>query len=130
MQAGYEVIIDAVGCAPEQLRCLDTLRALCEQIVADLQLHVVGTPQWHPFPEPGGVTGMYLLSESHLTCHTFPEFQLATFNLYCCRPHGEWNWPTQLGKWLGARRVEVRCLERGLAVPESFVTSAHHEELP
>jgi len=33
-----------------------------------------------------GVTGLLLLTESHLACDTFPERGFASFNLYCCRP--------------------------------------------
>jgi len=32
------------------------------------------------------VTGLLLLTESHLACDTFPERGFASFNLYCCRP--------------------------------------------
>jgi S-adenosylmethionine decarboxylase len=61
----------------------------------------------------GGVTGMLLLTESHLACHTFPERGYASFNLYCCRPRDEWPWPERLAESLGARRVEVRSFMRG-----------------
>ena len=40
---------------------------------------------WHKFGGEGGVTGLIMLTESHLACHTYPEYQTATFNLYCCR---------------------------------------------
>jgi S-adenosylmethionine decarboxylase len=55
---------------------------------------------------------MLMLSESHLTCHTFPEAQYAAFNLYCCKERPEWNWAQQLAELLGATRVTVRKLAR------------------
>ena len=82
---GVEWAIDARGCDPQRLRDPVLLRSLCNSVIDDLGLNVVGDPQCHQFPEPGGVTALYLLSESHLACHTYPEHQLATFNLYCCR---------------------------------------------
>jgi len=78
---------------------------VCDEIVTDLGLAAIGEPQWHQFPPPGGVTGMYLLTESHLTCHTFPELGVATFNLYCCRPRAPWPWESQLSNRLAAARV-------------------------
>ena len=111
--AGIELLIDALECDAERLRSLGVVRAVCEQVVSDLRLNVVGEPQWHVFPEPGGVTGLYLLSESHLTCHTFPEFGLATFNLYCCRAHPECDWVSLLSATLSARRIRVRRVNRG-----------------
>ena len=64
---------------------------------------------------PGGVTGLALLSESHLACHTYPEFGVATFNLYCCRARPRWNWEAVLAEMLGATSVTVRVLERRAA---------------
>jgi S-adenosylmethionine decarboxylase len=113
MNAGQEWIVDAVGCSPDRLADLAAVRLVCESAIRELGLHVVGAPLWHQFPTPGGVTGLYLLSESHLACHTFPEHGLATFNLYCCRPRPEWPWEMRLAEFLGAERVELRYVARG-----------------
>jgi len=78
----------------------------------ELNLQVVGEMLWHQFPEPGGVTGLALLSESHLACHTYPEYGVATFNLYCCRARPEWPWAERLSEMLGARAVKVQAVER------------------
>ena len=115
MTTGMEWLIDAGGCDAARLGDVEAVRAVCEEIIADLELRVIGEPHWHQFPPPGGVTGMYLLTESHLTCHTFPELGVATFNLYCCRPRAPWPWESQLSERLGAGRVEVRCVARGAA---------------
>jgi S-adenosylmethionine decarboxylase len=63
--------------------------------------------------EVGGVTGLYLLAESHLACHTFPERALAAFNLYCCRTRPAWDWSGFLKLRLSAREVLVRAIARG-----------------
>jgi S-adenosylmethionine decarboxylase len=89
------------------------LRILCEEVITELRLRVVGEPTWHRFPPPGGLTGMYLLSESHLTCHTFPETGLATINLYCCRPRPPFAWEHRLRELLKATKVVVRTVDRG-----------------
>lgn len=112
---GAEWIIDAAGCAPELLSSVPAMVALCDDVIDRARLHVVGTPQWHQFDHPGGITGMYLLSESHLTCHTFPEFGLAAFNLYCCRQRESCDWEALLRQHLRARRVSVRQIVRGPA---------------
>lgn len=113
MNVGTEWLVDAEGCSAELLRDVETVRNLCEEVVADLGLRVVGEPMWHQFPHPGGVTGLYLLTESHLACHTFPETGLATFNLYCCRPRPPFAWEERLRALLGANRVTVRTAARG-----------------
>jgi S-adenosylmethionine decarboxylase len=78
---GCEWIIDAYGCDPDLLRDLATMIRLCETMIEQLDLNVVGHPLWHQFPGQAGVTGLYLLSESHLACHTYPEVHVATLNL-------------------------------------------------
>jgi len=107
-------VIDAFGCEPERLRDPDVVSALLDEIVRVLELTVVGTPQRHAFPPPGGVTALYLLSESHLAIHTFPEAGIATLDLYCCRPRPVPDWAALCVR-LGATRVTVRELTRGTA---------------
>ena len=111
--AGTEWVIDAVDCDSEKLRDDELIRAICQRVINDLGLNVVGTPLCHQFPGPGGVTALYLLSESHLACHTYPEFSLATFNLYCCRGCDPWPWQNELVLSLSAGDVRVRSIERG-----------------
>jgi S-adenosylmethionine decarboxylase len=113
MRAGIEWLVDAEGCRAELLRDVRALRRLCELIIVKLDLHVVGEGIWHQFPPPGGVTGLFLLTESHLACHTYPETGVATFNLYCCRARPRWPWQEKLRALLGATRVSVRCTTRG-----------------
>ncbi len=113
MTVGTEWLVDAEGCRAEALADLAAIRTLLEEVIARLDLHVVGEGIWHKFPGPGGVTGMYLLTESHLTCHTYPERSLATVNLYCCRARPAFPWAAELTTHLGATRVTVHQVERG-----------------
>jgi S-adenosylmethionine decarboxylase len=113
MTVGFEWLVDAEGCRPDLLADLTVVRGVCEQIIVQLDLHVVGEAMWHKFPAPGGLTGLYLLTESHLTCHTYPESGTATFNLYCCRPRPCWPWQAKLRDLLASTRVVIRSTARG-----------------
>lgn len=108
---GVEWIVEAYGCLPDRLGDLATLKSLFAQIVGDLDLHECGDAQWHQFAN-GGVTGVSMLSESHLACHTFPEYGTACLNLFCCRPRPDWDFEAHLKRQLGARAVHVRRLDR------------------
>jgi S-adenosylmethionine decarboxylase len=110
---GAVYVVDASGCDAHALRSQATLQALLRDVVESLGLTPVGTPMWHAFPGEGGVTGIVMLSESHLTVHTYPETGFAAFDLYCCRPHVEWPWKEKLASALGARDVDVRVIPRG-----------------
>jgi S-adenosylmethionine decarboxylase len=122
MTLGTEWLIDASGCDAVALADLDQLGAVFNRVIHDLGLNVLGEIQWHQFDHPGGVSGLALLSESHLTCHTYPEFRAATFNLYCCRERASWTWETTLKEMLGATEVKVRVFER--VIQESVAGAA------
>jgi S-adenosylmethionine decarboxylase len=110
--SGIEWVVDAHGCSAESLRSIDLLRELFQQIILDLQLRPVGETQWHEFPDAGGFTGLCMLAESHLACHTFPEFGSLCLNLFCCVPREEWDFEGELKSALSATSVLVRTITR------------------
>ena len=119
MTGGTEWLVDATGCDPERLRDIHVLVELGRVLVAALDLRVIGEPLLHHFGGEGGATGLYLLSESHLAWHTYPESGLCTLNVYCCRPRPKLDWTAILGRTLGARRVNVVTVQRGLEGAET-----------
>lgn len=116
MHGGIEWLVDSHGCAPARLRERAAVIGVLDQIVAEMRLHVVSTAV-HVFPGEGGITAMYLLAESHLTIHTFPETGTATLNAYCCKPREAPRWQALLGEAFGAREVRVTEVVRGGATP-------------
>jgi S-adenosylmethionine decarboxylase len=113
MIVGTEWLIEAFDCEADSLRDAATLQDVFARIIADLGLKIVGDPHWHQFGGEAGITGLVMLTESHLACHTYPEYRTATFNLYCCRTRPEWNWQGNLSEKLDAQTVKVTKIERG-----------------
>jgi S-adenosylmethionine decarboxylase len=118
---GVEWVVDAWGCEPESLRDTSAMGALFGAMISDLKLRPVGEIQWHKFPGNGGITGMCLLSESHLTCHTFPEHGSLCMNLFCCVPRPEWRFEAALRERFGASEVSVRRMSRSYEIPREQV---------
>jgi S-adenosylmethionine decarboxylase len=110
--SGCEWIIEAHGCDKHALASPDALERLFDRIIDGMGLHPVAPATWHQFPHTGGVTGLSLLSESHLACHTFPEFGSLCLNVFCCRPRPDWDFAADLQRELGAASVHVRKVER------------------
>ena len=81
---------------------------LLDAMVRELALRPVGAGQWHVFPPPGGITGMLLLAESHLTVHTFPEHRSLCLNLFCCTPRATWPFAERLAEVV-RRRARDAC---------------------
>ena len=116
---GREWIIDAHGCDPAVLRDLARLRALFDRLAAALHLTSVAGPVWHTFPAPGGITGFVVLAESHLACHTFPEFGSICVNVFCCRPRADVDAAGLMAEVLGAAHTSVRLVERTYVPPDA-----------
>jgi S-adenosylmethionine decarboxylase len=133
---GIEWVVDAHGCAAESLRNLELLRELFERIISGLRLRPIGETQWHQFPHARGITGFCLLAESHLACHTFPEFGSLCLNLFCCVPREAWDFEGALATAFGATSVTVRTVSRpygstsgdGLALEPAVGTSIRSQE--
>lgn len=82
--------------------------------------------EFHHF-NPHGVSGMVVISESHLSIHTWPEFGYAAVDVFTC---GEvvdpWFAHKMLRRAFGAGRESVVELKRGvLDVPAGTVPKAY-----
>ena len=99
----------AATCSPTWAFCANSARKSSTNLACTWSAKGV----WHQFPPPGGITALFLLTESHLSLHTYPESGIATFNLYCCRPRRRWEWEERLAALLGAKQIAVRRVVRG-----------------
>ncbi len=77
-------------CSRALLTEANAIAELCRRHTLDVGLTLVDE-KWFTFPEhagqPGGVTGMLLLAESHLAVHTWPERAGVTLDVYVCNFH-------------------------------------------
>lgn len=112
LASGLEWMVEAHGCNPGALTDLRKLDDFFRTLIRELRLHPLGKTNWHQFPKTGGITGLCLLSESHLACHTFPEYASLCLNVFCCRPRPDLDFNQLLKDEFEAGHVQVRCIER------------------
>ncbi len=108
---GCEWIVEAHACDAASVADLQALRDLFDTLIREMKLHPIGETMWHQFPG-GGITGLALLQESHIACHTFPEHRSLCLNVFCCKPRPDWDFAAALKREFGAESVDVRRLER------------------
>ncbi len=83
---GIHVIAEFQGVDPQKISRVETLRTVLDRVVAKSGLHVVSS-SFHQF-EPHGVSAVYLLTESHLSVHTWPEYGYMALDIFTCGDDG------------------------------------------
>lgn len=117
---GRHLILELWGCDFTSINSLDTIeRAIKETIDACgatlLDLRV------YPFT-PQGVTGVAILSESHLMIHTWPELGYAAVDVFTCGYHTD---PAKavpvLRHYFSPDHVQVMEMNRGIVTDDTRV---------
>lgn len=79
---GKHVILDVWGCKFDELNDVDLAIKFVEKVVADADMHMLDM-SFKKF-EPQGLTLIGLLSESHISLHTYPEHGYVAIDLFTC----------------------------------------------
>jgi len=111
--AGTHLIIELYGA--KHLADIDhidkALRACVKAADATL-LHI----HLHHFEPNGGVSGVAVLAESHISIHTWPECGYAALDVFMCGAAAPEKCLPVLKKSFGAKRVELQTFLRGKGI--------------
>jgi len=110
---GHHYIAEASGCDPNVIGKVESV----EQILVRAA-EVAGVQVWsisfHRF-SPNGVSGVVVISESHMSVHTWPEYGYAALDIFTCGPSAK---PEKAVEWalkeFGATNVHITEVTRGL----------------
>lgn len=70
----------------------------------------------HDFGENKGITGVALLAESHISIHTWPEFEYAAIDIFMCGQNYPENCIPALKAHLKPTKVDEKLVLRGESV--------------
>lgn len=76
------LIIEFIGVEKNKISRAGTVRRILNRVVSKSGLKSISSA-FHQF-EPYGVSGVYLLRESHLSIHTWPEHGYAALDIFTC----------------------------------------------
>ena len=79
---GKQLTIDMYGCTFEVLNDPDFIKAAMVAALKEAQLTLLNFI-CHRF-DPHGLTALALLTESHMTIHTYPELGYAAIDIFAC----------------------------------------------
>ncbi|ULJ63421.1 adenosylmethionine decarboxylase [Wielerella bovis] len=76
-------LLDLYGCPADILRDAVALEQALRQAAHNAQATILSA-HFHTFGGHGGVTGVVLLAESHITIHTWAEHGFAAVDVFLC----------------------------------------------
>jgi len=82
---GKHYIVEIHGCDPAKLNSPEIIKSVMEGAALAANATILHS-FFHQF-SPQGVSGVVVISESHLTIHTWPEFGYAAADVYTCGEH-------------------------------------------
>ena len=112
MLVGQHILVECRGqhahLSNDQLRILMSRAALAggATILFD---------HFHKFGGHGGITGVLLLAESHITVHTWPELDYAAFDIFMCGEAFPLKAANIIAEHFPESDVVIKTLDRGLS---------------
>lgn len=110
---GHHYIAEASGCSAEIIGKVEAVEQILVRAaeIAEVQVWSIS---FHRF-NPNGVSGVVVISESHMSVHTWPEYGYAALDIFTCggtaKPEKAVEWALQQ---FGATNVHITEVTRGL----------------
>jgi len=83
-RSGIHILADLWECDEKKLLYLEDTKQIMKKAVEESKLTVL-KDYFYQF-KPFGVTGVYVLSQSHFSIHTWPEKNFASVDIFTCGP--------------------------------------------
>jgi len=109
---GMHLILELSGCESEIINNLEEVRKILTEAAIAANAEVLQTT-FHKF-SPQGVSGVVVISESHLSIHTWPEKNYAAIDIYTCGKHTmPWEAYKYIKRKFKAKKIYLTSLQRG-----------------
>ena len=109
---GRHVISELWGCNFDKLNSMESIGKIFVEaaLKSGAEIREVA---FHKFA-PQGVSGVVIISESHLTIHSFPEHGYASIDVYTCGNLDPNVAADYIANALGAKKIETIEIPRGM----------------
>lgn len=120
---GVHFMVDAYDADPDLMRDKTKIKNALLEIPVKLDMHTISEPLVvevgpNNKKDPGGVSGMVLIAESHLSFHTFPNRGFVTIDIYTCKDELDSEaLISELKNLFGFTDYETHFIRRGMRYP-------------
>jgi len=109
---GRHILAEVYGCEPATLNSVDLVQKVMVQAAIEAGAEVREVA-FHKF-SPQGVSGVVVISESHLAIHTWPEYGYAAVDVFTCGDNvNPWDAFDYIVEAFKAKNVSVSEVKRG-----------------
>ncbi len=109
---GRQILVDLYDCDTDCLNHVEVIKTILIEVADSINTNVIDS-SFHEF-SPCGVSGVLIISESHIAIHTWPELGFAAVDVFTC---GDRLNPdliqSEFGRRFGAKRSEKQIIYRG-----------------
>ncbi|MGB1009153.1 MAG: S-adenosylmethionine decarboxylase [Thiolinea sp.] len=133
MQFGVHLMVDGYYANSAAMTDKEVLRTLLETLPAEMGMHTICEPVVKEVganckKDPGGLSGIVMIAESHISFHTFPARGFVTIDLYTCQNDLDVEATSKrLVEAFGIVEADIYVQERGMRYPTEnlpeFVTN-------
>ena len=115
MSVGIHIIADFYGVKEDLISKLEKMKEIFEDAVEYSKLSEISSDYYQFKPE--GASGIILISESHLSFHTWPEYNLVTLDIYTCGTEEQaFKAYEYLKEKLKPKKIEENIIKRGNSI--------------
>ena len=108
---GVHIIAEFLGVEKRKMEKTKVVKSILKKAIKNSKLKVISSC-FHQF-KPFGVSGIYLLRESHLSIHTWPEFEYLALDIFTCGSEKEAKNAFEiLKKEFKPKKVKMKILKR------------------
>ena len=118
---GRHLLIELYDCEAKILTDVHKVESIMVEAAKYAKAHIVDVV-FHTF-NPNGISGVIVIAESHLSIHTWPEYNFASIDVYTCGNEiNPWKAYSYMAKKFKAKNMTAMEMKRGmLNVPSKLL---------
>ncbi len=121
MKYGKHLLLEVITKDGKDLASVAKIKGFFNEIISKVGFNIVHVPIYYKFPtrkkgELSGITAMCIVSESHISIHTWPEKNYFSFDIFSCSKFKEDKVIKIVGEYFDVKELFSEIRERGLSV--------------